>query len=428
MTTSLADELSPSEQRRANRLASFARKARRELNLTPVAQAVNSALPQIITFEDLDGDQLKAYLGIHNWWNTQRGIGGVAQPLTVGGYAGTGKSTLLSIALPALRDPTGASPRVVYCAYTGKAANVLMQKGMDAQTIHSLIYDASPDPDDRDRVIFILKLRDEIEADLIVVDEASMVPDDMRLDLESLGIALLYTGDHGQLPPVSGEGNVMADPHFRLEIVHRQALNSGIILLATAVRQREMTSMGVHGVKRDAQKVGRRFINDTKLLAAADVVICFTNAMRASLNSRLREYKGYHGTYPEVGERLICIRNNKVTRMFNGLIVTILAVRYEVGFIIMDVVDDSGKKYLEIKAYNNYFEGEEHPKIYGQTLFDLFEFAYAITGHKSQGSQWDNVVVIEEAMTRQTQDIRRRWMYTALTRAAKYLTWVSKFS
>ena len=373
----------------------------------------------------------------------------------------TGKSTLISIVIPSLEND-GKEVRVKYCAYMGKAANVLIMKGLPASTIHSLIYDYVEDPrpklknqlkhevnssikkklqramkDLNNRIgdqkpdevgkLFIPKHADEIEADLIVVDEASQVPEGMRRDLESLGIPILYTGDHGQLKPVEGEGNIMEDPMFKLETPHRQALNSGIIQMATLVRTGESVDNGIMGVKKDAHKVPRSFINDVKLLVQADMIICYTNKTRASLNSSIREYKGYNGTYPEVGERLICVKNNKLTGLFNGLVLYVKSIRIEYGYLMMNCVDEIGKEYWNLMGCPNYFNGMPHPKLYGGETMDLFEFAYAITGHKSQGSEWEDVVVVEEKQLHTTLEDKRRWLYTALTRASKRLTWISRF-
>ncbi len=409
------------ESRKAARLERM-----KALSKTPVASSIELEINsnRVITFEDLDGDQLVAYNGICEWWNVQSTIGGVSEPLTVGGFAGTGKSTLLSICLPNLKNSDGSDVRVNYCAYTGKAANVLMTKGLSASTIHSLIYNAIPLPDGK--FLFELKDREDIGCQLIVVDEASMIPKDMQKDLESLGIPVLYTGDHGQLPPVEGYGNVMNNPRFKLETPHRQALESGIIQVATMFRQKERVKKGVYGKYGDTTVLGKSAINDTVLLSSADMVICHSNSRRKELNNRIREYRGYSGVIPQVGEKLICTRNNKNTRMFNGLIATVRSVEVIDKVYVMDLEDETGKVHLSIKVMPDYFTEGSHPRIFGETFFDLFEYAYAITGHKSQGSQWDNVVVIQEDMYRDKLEIKRRWIYTTVTRAAKKLTLISK--
>ena len=415
MITKQAD-LSSGQKRKLARARRLKRRER---------QKARSKEPVIITYNDLDDDQLDAYDGIHEWWRVQKDLGGVAAPLTVAGFAGTGKSTLLGVALPALKNPDDSVVKVAYCAYTGKAANVLITKGLDASTIHSLIYNCVPEDDGK--FVFELKDASEIDAELIVVDEASMVPDDMREDLESLGIPVLYTGDHGQLPPVAGNGNVMEKPRFKLETPHRQAMDSGIISMATLVRKGKAVTKGLMGVLSDAEKVGHALLKDTALLSSADIIICFKNTTREAINKRIREYRGHTHMFPEVGEKIICVKNNRNTRMVNGLVLEVLSMYEEGDLLLMDCKDEAGILYKGLKGFKNYFQGHPHPKIHGATLHDVFEFAYAITGHKSQGSQWDHVVIIEEVMFKSTTEMKRRWLYTVLTRAAKKLTWISRF-
>lgn len=424
MTTKLANP-SPSQIRSQRRLARQQREVRRKdkfgIKTSPVASEEVSGMKLKITYDDLDEHQLYAYLGIHKWWDR-----GADRPLVLGGHSGCGKTSLLGVVFPALKNSDGSDVRIVYCAYTGKATNVLRTKGLEAQTIHSLIYDVEPSLTDPTEMVFVLKNPDAVPYELIVVDEASMVHDSMRRDLESLGIPILYTGDHGQLPPVAGNGNVMENPHFKLEEVHRQALDSGIIKIATDVRKGITVPKGKYGVKSDAVKVGKSKIDDLEFIASHDMVVCYTNATRHVFNESLREYKGFSGRYPQVGESLICKRNNKISGMTNGLILKVVAIREEGGCLIMDGADEVGNNYYGLKVYTNYFDGYEHPKIFGRTTLDIFEFGYCLTGHAVQGSQWDSVCVIEEVMRNQSTDMKRRWMYTVLTRAVKQLTWISR--
>lgn len=388
-----------------------------------VSESVSNTLKTEITFEDLDKHQLMAYFGIHEWWKA-----GSEDPLVIAGYAGCGKSALLSVALPALKNSDKSHVRIKYAAYTGKASNVLITKGLKAQTIHSLIYNCEPIPDPITgitKIEFVLKEAFEVDCELIVIDEASMLPDDMREDLESLGIPVIYTGDHGQLPPVVGKGNVMLNPDFKLEEPHRQALDSGIIEVATKVRTRKGIRIGTYGKNKDCHVHSSKKLTDIDLLSSADIVICYTNGRRTELNDQIREYKGFSGTMPQVGEKLICTRNNKNTGTVNGLIVIVEAIIEEAGHYLVNAVDEVGNKFYGLRVSKNHFQGYDHPKIQGQTLIDLFEFAYAITGHKSQGSQWPHVVVIEEKMHRQTIDLKRRWKYTTFTRAMSRLDYIT---
>ena len=413
------------DERKRARLRRQKRVARQKgRQLAQVAKSVSKVFKRV-TFEDLDGDQLLAYKGIHEWWNTSQECQGVPNPLTIGGYAGTGKSTLLAIALPVLKNPDGSEVRVAYCAYTGKAAVGLIAKGLPASTIHSLIYDVTSI---KGEVHFELKDPYDVECELIVVDEASMVPDSMRAHMESLGIAILYTGDHGQLPPVDGRGNVMENPHLRLETIHRQAEDSGIIKVATMVRTGKPVPLGTYGLNNDTVKLPVIAIEDIELLSSADIILTYTNASKERINDRIRDYKGYKGIMPQVGERLICVRNNKETGLVNGLIVTILTIIDEAGHYLMDCMDETGKTYKGVYVFTNYFQGNPHPNIKGSRCkVDKFEFAYAVTGHKAQGSQWDHVLVLEEEMYAQRNRFKKQWLYTVLTRAQSRLTWISRF-
>jgi len=416
---------SPSQIRSQRRLERQQREARRkdkfDIKTSPVASEEVSGMKLKITYDDLDEHQMKSYQGVHSWWDR-----GARNPLILSGYAGTGKTSLLSVALPSLCNADGSFVRVVFSSYTGKAAQVLKNKGLEAQTVHSLIYDVVPVNGDSSEVEFVLRDASSIPYELIVVDEASMIPKSIRTDLESLGIPLLFVGDGGQLPPIEGTGNIMDTPHYKLEEVHRQALDSGIIRVATDVRRGITVVKGKYGAKGDAVKVGKTHAGDLDFIAKHDMVICYTNATRHSLNEALREYKGFSGRYPQVGESLICRRNNKISGLTNGLILTVVAIREEGGCLIMDGIDEVGNTYYGLKVYTNYFDGYDHPQIFGRTTLDIFEFGYALTCHSCQGSQWDSVCIIEEVMRGQSTDMKRRWMYTAITRAVKQLTWISR--
>ena len=384
---------------------------------------------KVLTYEDLDPDQKKVYHGIAEWWENQQRVGGVAEPLVVAGFSGSGKTTTLSVSLPALENPDGSKPKIAYAAYTGKAADVMRTKGMDASTIHYLIYNWFQTPQG---LISQLKDRDELDADIIVIDEASMVGTDLREELESIGIPVIYTGDHGQLSPVSdnpnsADENVMMNPHFKLEKVHRQALESGIISVGVDVRMEKRVPKGVYGINKDMIKVGSDAINDLELLNSADIFICYTNRIRNKYNTILRDLRGFEGTYPQVGEKLICTRNNREDRMFNGLIVTVESVKYEFSFLWMDLKDESGNMYYKVKVHPDYFEDGTHPKTFGKMVANYFEFGYCISGHRSQGSEWPSVVFVEEKMSMSTREEKRRWIYTVMTRAREKCVWISKF-
>src|SRR5262249_11808404 len=142
---------------------------------------------------------------------------------TLGGYAGTGKSTLVRV----LKDELSS---FAVCAYTGKAANVLRKKGLPAKTIHSLIYRPRVrEWEDENGKLQIETLWDrkparDVECDGFIVDEASMVDEGIYNTLRSYKKPIIFVGDHGQLEPVNGNGfNLMGSPDITLRQVHRNA-------------------------------------------------------------------------------------------------------------------------------------------------------------------------------------------------------------
>jgi exodeoxyribonuclease-5 len=165
----------------------------------------------------LSPDQSEALKHIGQWYR-----GKTAPFLTLGGYAGTGKTTLIAYLRQALRQ-FDEEARVAFCAYTGKASRVLdmrlkdqkvPRRGDSVSTIHSLIYNAESD---KSGTVTSWKLKDKLEYDLIIVDEASMVDETIWLDLLSFQIPILAVGDHGQLPPINSRFNLMGNPQIRLE-------------------------------------------------------------------------------------------------------------------------------------------------------------------------------------------------------------------
>ena len=149
------------------------------------------------------------------------------------GYAGAGKSTL------AMHLAEHADGKVAFAAFTGKAAMVMRQKGCHgARTIHALIYESDVDPTTGD---VTTRLRPPGWLDkyaLIIIDECSMVDEEMGKDLLSFGRPVLVLGDPAQLPPVRGGGYFTArQPDYMLTEVHRQAADSPIIRLATEIRE-----------------------------------------------------------------------------------------------------------------------------------------------------------------------------------------------
>ena len=270
---------------------------------------------------------------------------------------------------------------------------------------------------------------------LIVVDEGSMVNEKIASDLKSFGIPILVMGDPGQLPPVDGDfGFNMDTPELFLSEIHRQALDNPIIQLATLARKGELLKVGSYGDGR--ARVIPRAKDDVTLNPDADVqVIVGTHKKRWDITSKIRHVLDYNSNAPEVGEPLICCRNSRSrVGMTNGSMYTVKEAPEKLvdgdAAFRMTVQDEDGMEHTCI-VYQGLFE--EHiarKQLYASADKDLayrtrnsaenFDWAWAVTCHKAQGSGWDNVVLHDESGV--FRDHSFKWLYTGITRAIETLT------
>jgi exodeoxyribonuclease V len=342
---------------------------------------------------------------------------GEAQVFRLFGYAGTGKTTL------ARHLAESEDGEVAFGAFTGKAAHVMRNKGCKgAATIHSLIY--RPREVDAETPSFVINRESAAaKADLIVIDECSMVDEELGRDLLSFGVKVLVLGDPAQLPPVKGGGFFTdAEPDIMLKEVHRQAKDDPIIRLSMAVRDGQRLARGEHGASRI---IDRRDIDSAAVLAA-DQILVGLNRTRRLYNRRIRELIGYRDPYPAVGEKLVCLRNDKSKGLLNGGLWTIKRLHEpSKGRLRFDLVpeDDVNRKAVRVRVPRAFFDGEETEIPFAERRnAEEFDYGYALTVHKSQGSQWDDVVLFDESGA--FREHRDRWLYTGITRAAKRLTLV----
>lgn len=403
----------------------------------------------------LSEDQAIAYDSIMKWYR-----GSESKLLTLGGYAGTGKSTLVSLLAREL-----SRERVSFVAFTGKATLGLRRKLIaqgslgerhDTRTFHSLIYQSFANEDGD--LLFALKKEGALkDLDLVVLEEASMPPDFMTEALMQTGVRVLAVGDHGQLPPVMGKSSLMANPDLRLEKIHRQAADNPIIELSRIIREDGDLPRSPPGgndnaityVKQaDIEKVMRSvyFGDETGkgngqgqggIGVADSAVIAWTNGMRTRLNKGLRHLY-FQGTEPpdrpRPGDRVVCLKNAK-KKVFNGML----------GFID-EVHETESPNFLEgvvrfpddgiafrgsflkplflrpqgIESFSDFADSGlvvEEWDDYGLQL----DYGYALTCHKAQGSQWNTVGVVRERVRGTSSDNFRRWLYTAVTRASEKL-------
>ncbi|MGW9331873.1 ATP-dependent DNA helicase [Bosea sp. NPDC055594] len=331
------------------------------------------------------------------------------------GYAGTGKTTL---ARHIAEDVDGT---VVFAAFTGKAALVLRNKGCEgAQTIHSLIY-RSRGVDEESPTFVLNRESVAAKAKLIIIDECSMVDEELGRDLLSFGTKVLVLGDPAQLPPVKGGGFFTeAEPDIMLTEVHRQAADNPIVRMSMIVREGGRLEVGEYGESR----VIRRDQITPEIVLSAGQVLVGLNKTRRNYNARMRQLMGHSSNVPVVGEKLVCLRNDKSKGLLNGgaWIVQELKTSKK-GLVTMRVTpeDDTGGKPVKVSVLPNFFDGTEEEVPWElRRHTDEFTFGYALTVHKAQGSQWDDVVLFDEAYA--FREHRARWLYTGLTRAAETIT------
>ncbi|PQA86128.1 ATP-dependent DNA helicase [Hyphococcus luteus] len=342
---------------------------------------------------------------------------GESQVFRLFGFAGAGKTTL------ARHIAENAGGEVAFAAFTGKAAHVMRQKGcVGATTIHSLIYRPSrADEEDEGEPSFTIRHdAPAADADLIVIDECSMVDEDLGKDLLSFNKPVLVLGDPAQLPPVKGGGFFTeGDPDFMLTEIHRQAADNPIIRLSMAIREGE----SFDEQSEECRVISKRDVQ-TEEIMEADQILVGANRTRKRYNDRLRELHGHAADTPEAGEKLVCLRNNKKKGLLNGGLWTVeRTMKPKGGRVRFAVRPEEGGKAVTVTVPRGFFtEGPETVPWLQRKGADEFDYGYALTVHKAQGSQWDNVVLFDESYM--FREHGARWLYTGVTRAAERLTLV----
>lgn len=388
--------------------------------------------------------QVKALDDVGTWLRT-----GKKQVYRLMGYAGTGKTTLAKYLA---EEATGT---VQFCAYTGKAANVLREKGCyGATTIHQLIYlpgdksrkklnelrqelidmrdeggsdsevapliqDIANEEKRLERPSFSLNLDSEIRnASLIVVDECSMVDERVGRDLLSFDVPVLVLGDKAQLPPVRGGGFFTAPkPDTLLTEIHRQARDNPIIRMATEIRETGRLKDMIYG---DSRVVKGK--PDPEIVLHADQVLCGKNSTRASVNRRCRHLLGFKTQLPSEGDRIVCLRNDHEMGLQNGTLWRVLNCHSFEGMdqISLEIKNET-TSHLHVSAHPHYFQNrEDELAFYMKKEAQEFDYGYGLTTHKAQGSQWPDVFVFDESYV--FRGNAKNWLYTAITRASERVT------
>lgn len=370
----------------------------------------------------------------------------------ISGYAGTGKSTLVKFIVAALPN-INPDEDVIYTSFTGKATQVLQKKGnKNVSTLHKLLFESIPKPDGT----FFRKPVEFIPYKIVIVDECSMVPKELLQRLIKYNVHIICLGDPGQLPPINkNEDNHLLDnPHIFLDEIMRQEAESEIINLTMDIRAGKPLAR-YQG--KEVQVLNKDELT-TGMLLWADQIICAKNETRIALNNQMRNLLGRSGG-PQDGDKVICLKNNwdiysvNDNPLVNGTIGYLKDSFSTYINLPRQITSDGQPKKLDILTANFISDTKEDygilnmdkqlittgvPGLDWKTSYkmgrnwrfqdkipDQFTYGYAITCHKSQGSEWDNVLVIEEGFPFEKEE-HKQWLYTAATRAAKKLVIIKK--
>lgn len=399
--------------------------------------------------------QEKALKAVDAWYKNRRKE---QQVFRLFGVAGTGKTTL------AKHFAENVPGIVKFATFTGKAAHVMAQKGcVGASTIHRLIYvpkmtsknrlrnlekeiqelEALPKPwseaqlnqkakvkkqlqeerQNAGRVGFSLNLDSTLrEANLLIVDEVSMLDATIGRDLESFGVPILVLGDPEQLPPVYGTGYFIEQPpDIMLTEIHRQALDNPIIKISQLVREGGELPLGNYG---ESKVVDGKLPSNEVL--DYDMILTGLRKTKRACDERCRNLRGYSKKLPEKNDRIMCIRNDHTLGILNGQIFTVQSdsIGMGDGTVSIHIKDSEMDMELAVIANEKPFLGQSLEKWEWEQDIQEFEYAYAITVHKAQGSQWDNVLLFDQKnkFNNWSKRDKQRWLYTGITRAAEKVT------
>lgn len=325
------------------------------------------------------------------------------QTFVLHGLAGTGKTTVLSKIAPFIAGS-------MLCTLTGKAASVLRRKtGLDVYTIHAAFYKLIGEEvknKKRNPIFSQAHITGELEGRVLFLDECSMVNQKIANDLLRTGVKIVACGDPGQLPPVEGD-TFFSHPDATLTEIHRQALDSPIIRQAHRVRVGEKYEND--GDNFSVRGFGEVSNNEK---TSADIILCWTNKTRQAVNKHIRQLRGYEmAPMPLAGETILCLRNAVDYGIFNGGLYTLLEPFVEGD---TDITIEVEGRPVTVPYVN--FHGLKSAIPEGVQATTWFDFGYALTVHKAQGSEWQKVILIDEY--RRSED-RARWLYTGITRASE---------
>lgn len=346
--------------------------------------------------------------------------------LVLTGGPGTGKTTVIKGILSILK---AQGLKIRLAAPTGRAAKRLSETtGQKALTIHRLLEANNLAQDDNLQLGFSKDIDDQLDADVIILDEVSMVDIVLMhhfLNAVPDGCRIILVGDTDQLPAV-GPGSVLKDiirsqkiPAIRLDEIFRQAQTSMIIQNAHIINagrlpdlRKQYSDFVFYELNDDTsitQKIldlctkdlpheGFDVLKDVQVLSPMHRFLCGVENLNLMLQEQLNPKKNqdelkYSSQTFRVGDKVMHIRNNYKKNVFNG----------DIGFI-----QDINNEKLTV----NYFD---HIVTYEKNELNELTLAYASSVHKSQGSEYK--VVIIPLSTSHYIMLQRNLLYTAITRA-----------
>ena len=383
----------------------------------------------------LNEQQAQASEALRKWW-----YNGNKQVFQISGAAGTGKTTLIRYLINEIKLE---HDEVLFTAFVGKATLAMTRNGLNAKTLHSAICYCKDEPvlDENGNVVteynrrvtkrvFTRRRKIDPRIRLIVVDEGSMVPAKMADWLLKFKVPIIVLGDLNQLPPVIGDSFFLKEPDVVLTQIMRQSSESPIPYFAQNVLQNGTKCLSPGLQIGDKINVLSKADITPELLKDYDVIICGTNKTRNNLNTYIRErIYGRTQDYPVIGDKLICRENDWTfsvddVYLINGLI------GYVTDIDLESISDYTMKIDFKPEFMDNEFKNVTLDRIYMglspndkrfyRSNYHKFEYGYAITCHLSQGSQYNRVLVFNESFG--TAEERRKWLYTAVTRAIDKVT------
>jgi ATP-dependent exoDNAse (exonuclease V) alpha subunit len=362
------------------------------------------------------------------------------QVYIIAGSAGTGKTTILKM----ISEELGITDNTMFVTFTGKASLVLKSKGIkNYSTIHKLIYNVDIKSDGS--VSFYPKSKDELSSlKLIIVDESSMVSKELLTDLLSFGIKVIFVGDKNQLPPIGETKSLFDKPNVEMKEITRQSKDSPIIYLSQRVIHNKELKYGKYG---KYVKLVKNLNNDNVLLKA-DQILVSTNKARNYLNQKIRHLKGIKTIHPVKGDKVICKKNSwgvflpkNQLFLLNGIIGNIDSdpienelqyfdnsinrVRFDSTYKFdMSPIGYSDEVFKNLTAsYDALLTGSTEYKAIYNNKVEMMNYAYSITIHSSQGSEWGKLLVYADNLWGNTE-MKNKLLYTALTRSKKSLIMV----